>query len=37
VTFQELGGIGEFIGGIGVIVSLLSLHVRFETAPESNA
>jgi len=25
VTFQELGGIGEFIGGIGVIVSLLYL------------
>ena len=25
MTFQELGGIGEFIGGIGVIVSLLYL------------
>jgi hypothetical protein len=25
VTFQDLGGIGEFIGGIGVIVSLLYL------------
>jgi hypothetical protein len=25
VTFQELGGIGELIGGIGVIVSLLYL------------
>jgi hypothetical protein len=25
VTFQELGGLGEFVGGIGVIVSLLYL------------
>lgn len=25
VTFQELGGIGEFIGGIGVVISLLYL------------
>jgi len=25
VTFQELGGLGEFIGGIGVIVSLVYL------------
>lgn len=25
MTFQDLGGIGEFIGGIGVIVSLLYL------------
>jgi len=25
VTLEELGGIGEFIGGIGVIVSLLYL------------
>ena len=25
VTFQDLGGLGEFVGGIGVIVSLLYL------------
>lgn len=25
MTFQDLGGIGEFVGGIGVIVSLLYL------------
>ena len=28
MTFQDLGGIGEFIGGIGVIVSLLYLAVQ---------
>ena len=35
MTFQDLGGIGEFIGGIGVIATLLYLAAQIRTNTRS--